>query len=193
MTPIADTFVNQPLATYFAQTDALEPDGERQEFRTVPFVVNETGVTYVHDTFLSEISQLSSVTGLSASFTFQPMTHQFIQAGINAGGDPQGININRAPYFWFVFDWSWQNAADDTIIHNFAVNLSYLTQQLDAQLTAWGLEGGYTYMSDAGLGQQVFQNYPPANLARLQSIRTKYDPSGVYTYLMPGGWKVASA
>lgn len=188
--PLVDTFAYQPLSTYLASTDPLEPDGLRQEFRTVPFVVNQTAVDYVHDTFLSEIGQLSAVTGLSASFTFQPVTKSFIQAGINAGGNPQGVDITRAPYFWVVFNWSWDDASDDETVHAFAVSI---TEQINAQLTAWGLQGGYTYMNDAGLGQQVFQSYPAANLARLQSIRTKYDPGEVFTNLMPGGWKVANA
>lgn len=188
--PVVDTFAYQPLSTYFTQTDPLEPDGLRQEFRTLPFVVNQTGVDYVHDTFLSQISQLSTVTNLSASFTFQPITKHFIQAGINAGGNPQGVDISKAPYFWVVFNWSWIDEADDASVHAFAVSI---TQQINAQLTAWGLQGGYTYMNDAGLGQQVFQSYPAANLARLKSIRTKYDPAKVFTNLLPGGWKVANA
>jgi hypothetical protein len=48
-------------------------------------------------------------------------------------------------------------------------------------------------MNDAGKGQPIFQSYPAANLRRLKTIRTKYDPLRVYTNLMPGGWKVADA
>lgn len=190
MPPLVDTFAYQPLSSYLAQTDPLQPDGLRQEFRAVPFVVNQTGVTYVHDTFLSQIGQLSAVTGLTASFTFQPVTAQFIQAGINAGDNPQGVDITRAPYFWVVFNWSWEDAADDAAVYAFAVSI---TQQIDAQLTAWELQGGYTYMNDAGLGQRVFQSYPAANLAKLKAIRAKYDPAKVFTNLLPGGWKVADA
>jgi hypothetical protein len=47
-------------------------------------------------------------------------------------------------------------------------------------------------MNDAGLGQPIFQNYPAANLAKLKTIRSKYDPNKVFTTLMPGGWKVAN-
>lgn len=190
MTPLVDTFAYQPLSSYLAQTDPLQPYGLRQEFRTVPFIVNESAIAYVHDTFLSQISQLSTVAGLSASFTFQPITKSFIQAGIDAGGNPQGVDITKAPYLWIVFNWTWDDEADDATVHAFAVKL---TEQIDAQLATWGLEGGYTYMNDAGRGQRVFQSYPAANLARLQEIRDKYDPSRVFTDLMPGGWKVANA
>jgi FAD/FMN-containing dehydrogenase len=190
MTPVADTFAYQPLNAYLQATDPLQPNGLRQEFRTVSFVVDQRAIAYIHDTFLSQISQLSAVTGLTASFTFQPVTKSFIQAGINAGGNPQGININKGPYFWVVLNWSWSNAADDAAVHNFAVSIE---QQIDNQLSAWGLQGGYKYMNDAGLGQQIFQSYPAANLAKLKSIRSKYDPNKVFTANLPGGWKVANA
>jgi FAD/FMN-containing dehydrogenase len=190
MTPVVDTFTQQPLSAYLAQTDPLQPDGLRQEFRTVSFTVNKAAVTYVHDTFLSRISELSAVTGLTASFTYQPVSKNFIQAGINAGGNPQGVNIGKAPYFWVVMNWSWQSATDDAAVHAFALSI---TQQINTQLITLGVQGGYTYMNDAGLGQQIFQSYPAANLARLKSIRTKYDPLKFFTNLLPGGWKVANA
>lgn len=104
LVPTVDTFAYQSISAYLIQTDPLQPDGLRQVFRTVPFIVNDTAVRYVHDTFLLVIGDISSVAGLSASFTLQPITKSLIQAGIDAGGDPQGVDINKAPYFWTVFN-----------------------------------------------------------------------------------------
>jgi hypothetical protein len=61
------------------------------------------------------------------------------------------------------------------------------------KLSAAGQAAQYHYMNDAGLGQGIFQNYGAGNLAKLRSIRAKYDPLKVYTNLMPGGWKVDAA
>ena len=83
---------------------------------------------------------------------------------------------------------SWTDPADDAMINGFAAQV---TDAIDAQLQAAGQAAQYLYMNDAGLGQDVFQNYGGNNLAKLQSIRAKYDPGEVYTSLMPGGWKVA--
>jgi hypothetical protein len=89
-----------------------------------------------------------------------------------------------------VENFSWTDPADDSLINAFAVNV---TSVLEAKLTAAGQLAQFKYMNDAGYGQEVFQNYGAGNLAKLQAIRTKYDPQGIFTYLMPGGWKVATA
>lgn len=190
LTPVADTFAYQPVSSYLAQTDALQPDALRQEFRTASSLVDTTVVEYVHDTFFSQIGQLGAATGLTAYLTFQPVNRQFIQSGIDAGGSPQGMDISKAPYFWIVWNWTWQDEADDEVVHDFAVRM---TQQIDAPLTAWNMTGGFYYLNDAGIGQGIFQSYPPANLARLKLIRAKYDPESVFTKLLSGGWKVPDA
>ena len=89
-----------------------------------------------------------------------------------------------------VENFSWTNPADDARMNAFAVKV---TGVLNAKLQAAGQDATYRYMNDAGLGQMIFQNYGPGNLAKLKTIRTKYDPSKVFTDLMPGGWKVDSA
>ena len=89
-----------------------------------------------------------------------------------------------------VENFSWTDPADDAKINAFAIQV---TATIEAKLAAAGQAAQYHYMNDAGLGQEIFQNYPAANLAKLKTIRAKYDPLCVYTDLMPGGWKVASA
>lgn len=89
-----------------------------------------------------------------------------------------------------VENFSWTDSGDDKLISDFAVEV---TGVIEGKLKAAGQAAKYKYMNDAGLGQEIFQNYGPGSLERLKDIRTKYDPSGVYTDLMPGGWKVDGA
>lgn len=188
--PVADSYAYQPLAEYVAFTDALQPVGLRQAFRTLSSIVNEDAIKIVHDTFTATVnSKLAAVPNLQASVTFQPVTKQFIQQGINNGGNPQGVDISKAPYFWVVENWTWTNAADDKTVNTVADQITSETNKL---LKAKKLDTNYLYLNDAGKGQPVFQGYPAANLARLKTIRNKYDPLKIYTNLMPGGWKVAA-
>lgn len=191
MTAVADSWALQPLSAYVLETDALQPVGLRQEFRVMSCIVNADAVSLIHDTFISEVSaKLSNIVNLTASITFQPVTKEFIQQSINKGGNPQGVDISKAPYFWMVENWTWTSEADDDTIHEFA---KAVTVDINKQLQAKSLDGQYLYMNDAGAGQSIFQNYPPENLARLKKIRTKYDPLAIYTILMPGGWKVMNS
>lgn len=191
LVPVVDTFALQPLATYIAGVDALQPNGLRQEFRAFSSIVNRDAVQIIHDTFISEVnSQLGSITGLQASVTFQPISEAFIQQGIDNGGNPQGIDPSGAPYFWMVENWTWSSADDDATVRAAA---DAITASINGKLADNDYGVDYIYLNDAGEGQQVFQSYPAANVAKLQSIRTKYDPLRIYTNLLVGGWKVANA
>lgn len=146
----------------------------------------------VHGTFFKAANaELAGITNLTASITFQPVTKDFIQQGLNRGGDnPQGVDPDKAPYFWVVQNLSWETPEDDEAVRTFAESIA---TEIEDALKADEVGGGYLYMNDAGKGQPVFENYPAANLARLKSIRTKYDPLRIYTNLLTGGWKVLDA
>ncbi|KAK1493566.1 FAD binding domain-containing protein [Colletotrichum cuscutae] len=191
LTPVADSYALQPLADYVTAVDALQPTGLRQAFRVMSLVVNRDAVDYVHDTFLTATSaSLTSIVGLSASVTFQPITKEFVQQGVGKGGNPQGVDPSKAPYFWVVENLTWQDAKDDAAVKAFADSV---TAEIEAGLVAKGVAGGYLYLNDAGQGQKIFQSYPAANLAKLKAIRAKYDPLRIYTNLLVGGWKVLDA
>ncbi|GKT59420.1 FAD binding domain-containing protein [Colletotrichum tofieldiae] len=191
LAPVDDSYALQPLAEYVSAVDALQPTGLRQEFRVLSLVVDRESVDYVHDAFLAATSsKLTGIVGLSASITFQPITKEFIQQGIAKGGNPQGVDPAKAPYFWIVENVTWQEAKDDETAKAFA---DVVTADIEAGLEAKGVAGGYLYLNDAGKGQKIFQSYPAANLAKLKAIRTKYDPLRIYTNLLTGGWKVLDA
>lgn len=154
-------------------------------------LANRDAVSHVHDTFLAAAASLASVPGLLASISFQPVTATFLKNGQRRGGpNPQGIDITKAPYFWIVLNVSWENSSDDSAAVSFAETI---TAQLEGDLASKGVAGTYLYLNDAGPGQLVFESYPKANLARLKTIRFKYDPLKIYTNLLAGGWKVANS
>lgn len=189
--PVADSYALQPLADYIAATDALQPNGLRQTFRTLSSVVNRDAVQKIHDSFVSQVSsKLSSVAGLQASITFQPVTKSFLQKSVESGGNPQGVDVSKAPYFWMVENFTFTNASEDAIVEAAA---DAITAEINALMAQKSYSASYLYMNDAGKGQRVFQSYPAANLRRLKAVRAKYDPLRVYTNLLVGGWKVADA
>ncbi|EMD58435.1 hypothetical protein GGP41_007799 [Bipolaris sorokiniana] len=190
LVPIADSYTLQPLSDYIAVTDALQPLGLRQVFRTLSAVVDRDAVQIIHDTFNSLVySDLARIPNLQASITFQPITKDFLSHSAKSGGNPQGIDVDNAPYFWVVENFTWGAAEDDDTVH---VAADKITANINSLLRNKSLAARYLYMNDAGKGQPVFESYPAANLLKLQSIRTKYDPLRIYTDLMPGGWKVAN-
>lgn len=191
LAPLADAYAQQPLADYIAATDALQPNGLRQTFRTLSSVVNRDAVQQIHDTFISQVSsKLSNIPGLQASITFQPVTKSFLQRSVESGGNPQGVDITKAPYFWMVENWTYTDSSYDATVEAAA---DTITADINAVLAQMSYDATYLYMNDAGKEQRVFQSYPAANLRRLKAIRAKYDPLRVYTNLLVGGWKVLDA
>lgn len=89
-----------------------------------------------------------------------------------------------------VENFSWTDPADDARIKSFAAQVTSVIEQ---KLKAANQEATYHYLNDAGLGQEIFQNYGAGNLQKLKAIRAKYDPAKIYTNLLPGGWKVDAA
>ena len=42
----------------------------------------------------------------------------------------------------------------------------------------------------AGVGQEVLRSYGAASNTFMQRVRTRYDPTGVFARLVPGGFKL---
>ena len=191
LVPVADSYTLQPLSDYIAATDALQPLGLRQEFRTISSVVDRDAVQIIHDAFIAGVNaKLLNVTNLQASITFQPVTKDFVSHSAKTGGNPQGIDVSKAPFFWMVENFTWTSASDDVKVRAAA---DEITSNINSLLHARSFNAQFLYMNDAGKGQPIFQSYPAANVEKMKAIRTKYDPFRVYTDLMPGGWKVADA
>jgi hypothetical protein len=101
LTPVADSYAQQSLSDYISATDALQRLGLRQEFRTLSSIVKRDTLQLIHDTFISGVnSKLSNIAGLQASITFQPVTKDFLSHSAKTGGNPQGIDASKAPFFW---------------------------------------------------------------------------------------------
>ena len=61
-----------------------------------------------------------------------------------------------------------------------------------ANATAWarGLGHRYIYQNYASLEQKVFLGYGPHSYDKLNDVREKYDPRGVFQKLQPGYFKL---
>jgi hypothetical protein len=168
LAPVADSYSLQSVSDYVASTDPLQPLGLRQEFRTLSSTVNRQAVQLTHDTCIAGVTtRLSSVANLQASITFQPVTKNFLSHSSKTGGNPQGVDHSKAPFFWMIENWTWTDANDDTRVRTAA---DAITADINCVLAAKSYDAKYLYMNDAGGGQPVFQSYPADNLRRLEEI-----------------------
>lgn len=84
---------------------------------------------------------------------------------------------------------SWSDATDDTRILAAAQNM---VTRSNATAYSQGLGNKYIYQNYASFlqNQTVFPGYGAENLAKLQAISAKYDPTHVWQKLQPGYFKV---
>lgn len=67
-----------------------------------------------------------------------------------------------------------------------------LSDYWHAENQALGLGSDFIYMGDAGEFQDPFATMPLENVQRMKTIRSEYDPTGVFTRLDWGGFKLAA-
>ncbi|KJK60470.1 GlcD [Aspergillus parasiticus SU-1] len=164
--------------------------GSKQRFYVLNIhASNKQAISIVHDTFMEVAREDLPVGVLVAALAFPAVTEKFITASTVNGGDPQSLDVNGAPYIWVE-----ESITSAAIVSDNDVDAFYekVNGQIVENLQAAGIEmAKFIYLNDANPSQDVFSTFPPENLDRLRSIRSKYDPDRVFTDLMPGGFKVA--
>lgn len=82
----------------------------------------------------------------------------------------------------------WVNDSDDATVAQFAQDI---LGQLDQNSKAADLYYPFIYVNDAGMGENPFVLYGNGtSLPKMRTTRQKYDPTSVFQYLQPGGFKL---
>ncbi|EEH05600.1 FAD binding domain-containing protein [Histoplasma capsulatum G186AR] len=188
---VNNTYRQATMAQLAAEQDAFIPMGTRRSFHVVSSFATPEAIEIIYDVFATTFkAELWDVPNITTSIAYQPMTKRFVEEGDRRGGNPQGIDASKAPYFWVVQDLSWTDAKYDQRIAEYR---RLAAAKTEAKLAAAGLKAEYRYMNDADKGQTVFETYGGDNLAKLKEIRAKYDPTRLFTDSLAGGWKVEHA
>lgn len=87
------------------------------------------------------------------------------------------------------FSTGWALAQDDLRMTNWAQKTLDHLHSVNEEM---GLARDFIYMGDAGEFQDPFPTFPLENVQRLRAIRDEYDPSGVFTTLNWGGFKLGA-
>lgn len=140
----------------------------------------------MYSLYKAAVQEIADVQGLDCVLVFQPVGTGFASVGKTNGiGNVLGMD-NKEPYVWWQINAFWDNAADDARVENWAIAIREKLHAINGQL---GLATEHLYLNDCGGDQKPFAAIPPANLARLKSVRAKYDPTLVFTKLVTGGFK----
>ena len=187
---ISDTTSVRTLANITNEFAQSNPDGRRETYWVAAYKLTNAMTTYVKDTFYKELPTVIDASGIVPAATLQVITVPQIKAMAQRGGNPLGLTPDEGPLLLLNMNVQWDNVADDQRILDF--NRRIIDETV-AYAKTNGLYNEYLYMNYASQFQDVISSYGSANKARLVSIAKKYDPTGVFQDLEPGGFKLDGA
>ncbi|PLB47787.1 putative FAD dependent oxidoreductase, partial [Aspergillus steynii IBT 23096] len=191
MKPSSNSFKYRSMSKWSEELDPAMGllKGNKQRFYVLNIhAANKKAISIVHDTFMA-VAKKSLPNGvLVAALAFPAVTEKYITASRVNGGDPQSLDLDGAPYIWVEESITSLATVKDEDVDAF---YGKVNGEIKKNLDAEGIEmAKFIYLNDANPSQSIFDTFHPDNVQRLKKIRAKYDPSRVFTDLMPGGFKV---
>lgn len=182
MGAVFSDYRRQTLASYLRTSNAADSTRKRQVWRTWSMKVDRVGLGLVNEILIGMTGEeLSEYTDVSAGIVVSRVTQGTIGWEKAEGQDK--------PVWIVVLQLSCEKEEEYAVLLRFA---DRFVSAVEKRLKHGDLLVDYKYLNYAGEGQQVFESLGQDKLAELKAVREKYDPTKVFTELMPGGWKVGS-
>jgi FAD/FMN-containing dehydrogenase len=84
---------------------------------------------------------------------------------------------------------AWQGAEQDALFREAG---KALEERIDEYARSVGADTSYLYFNYADKAQDPLSNYGAENISKMKAAAKKYDPSGVFQELVPGGFKISN-
>lgn len=144
-------------------------------------------LTWLYREWREAVEAVRDVDGLIATFVLNPADASAARVGASNGiGNTWDLPTDQGYVLWQITT-AWNREVDD--LRMLAWSRS-LIERLHAANKAKGLGAEYIYLGDAAEWQRPYTGFHAGNLARMRKIRDVYDPSGVFTKLHWGGFKL---
>ena len=159
----------------------------RNAFFTTTFKNDLALLTEVAKIWQQSLSTLAHVPDL-----FYMMLHQHIlpivtRQTLALGGNSLGLDPDDGSLIMLLLAPTWSHAADDIKVMTAA---KAFIERVEAEARERGLYQRFKYLNYADGSQDVINGYGEVSKAALQAASRKYDPTGVFQRLVPGGFKV---
>lgn len=148
------------------------------------------GIKIINTTFFNELpklyAQIPAANISTIQLDWQPIGADWMAASAAKGGNALGLDPSKV-YLCYAEVVEWIGSAYDDIVAKWVEDTTYKINNATQEA---GLYDPFNYMGDSAGFQSIFPGYGETNHRKLQTIARKYDPSGVFQTLMPGGFKV---
>ncbi|KAH8810761.1 hypothetical protein F5884DRAFT_875578 [Xylogone sp. PMI_703] len=185
---LSNTMRISNLSDFALELNAGTPYGFRQIFYTGTYA-NDLGLLTQIVKQLNEsmqvVNPLKSLVNYAMSL--EPLPTTITKWGAQTGGNVLGLDPSDGDQVLVLLGVTWSDEADDIIITNAVTDMF---TKFDAYAASKHGLNPYTYLNYAYKTQKPIQGYGVVNVKKLQAISKKYDPSGIFQKLVPGGFKL---
>lgn len=184
---IQDSYREDTLLNFALELGATTASGHRQTMWTFTFKNDAAYMKDIATLFEQEIESIKAIPGVVLTLNYQVISTAISSNFAKNGGNPLGISEKDGPLILMNWSFQWDNASDDAAV--MGVARSYY-DKATALAKTQGLYHPYVYLNYADISLDVFSSYGAANKAELIATHQKWDKNGVFTKLMPGGFKI---
>ena len=162
----------------------------RVQFRTVSFKIDLATLQETARLYKILITELQAKASgqWRVSCLHQVWSTSYTADSKAKGGNVLGMERYKENFIMYQSYLSWSEAKDDELFIGLGL---MLTNGIEKFAKSKGTLLDYLYLNYADKDQDPLSGYGTDNVKFMKSVAKKYDPSGVYQNLLPGGFKIS--
>ncbi|KAF7369247.1 Fad binding domain-containing protein [Mycena venus] len=178
--------VTDPMSI-IEEFQAMAPRSSRVQWFTLTLKADAALLWDIHRKGVEIFEPYLNRTGFSWAAIFQPLNHGFAAASEKNGGNPSGIKAEDGDLIVVLGLAQWSDRADDEILKE-KVHEHWKWSESTARERS--ILHPFVYMNYASSLQDVMGSVGPENLARMRTIKDRYDPENRFGTNWKGGFKL---
>jgi LmbE family N-acetylglucosaminyl deacetylase len=135
----------------------------------------------------ASLAGVRDIRGLTWSLSLEPLPPAIYQRDVAA--NVLGLADRTGSRVVCLLTQTWADQADNERVYAASAALIATIEDAARSLDAYD---PYIYLDYAAPWQDPIASYGTASVQQLQKLRARVDPKGVFTHLVPGGFKIPS-
>ncbi|KAJ8133123.1 hypothetical protein O1611_g503 [Lasiodiplodia mahajangana] len=174
------------MTSIAVEMGTFQPDGLHELYASQTLVSSVEMLEAIYICFNKTVEAIQDIPGIVWSVVLEPLP-QAVYKRAPPGSNALGLSNRTEPLLIALVSATWQDEVHDERINNLTQSLMADIEKEARKLNAFD---SYVYLPYAAPWQDPMHGYGEETLGRLQRVKRKVDPDGIFTYNVPGGFKI---
>ncbi|KAI0479533.1 FAD-binding domain-containing protein [Xylariaceae sp. FL0804] len=143
----------------------------------------------LHDRMIQQFSDVITDGNWYSYMVWQPIPASFGSAAAQFGGDIMGLSRETKDCFMWLVMTEVPTVEIEAAVRPLA---EAVLQELEQYADELGAGADWRFLNYCDASQNPLKSYGEENLKKMREVSAKYDPSGVFQYKVPGGFKLCN-